>query len=222
MTYPINPTDGEQTNVNGVIYTYSAAIGAWVTAGGGGSLIAATDISATGNVVATGFLDIGGPMSGASLTTSGNITTAGINATDVTLSGSASLVGGITVNGTANIATMLVAGSIADTPIIPRVTSITSSSVVTIDADTTDQLFITNLATDVAIEPPGGTPVSGQKLTIRILDDGNSHNIAWDPIFVEIGTSLPLVTIPGKYVYVGMYYNTEEAAWDVVSVAQQN
>jgi hypothetical protein len=68
---------------------------------------------------------------------------------------------------------------------------------------------------------PTGTPVDGQKLTIRIIDDGNAQALTWNAIYTVIGTTLPVTTVANKYVYVGCIYNAQETAWDVVSVAQQ-
>jgi len=105
--------------------------------------------------------------------------------------------------------------------IIPRVVTVASSATPTPNGDTTDQYEITALAVAATIGAPTGTPVDGQKLTIRILDDGTPQTLAWNAIYEVIGTTLPTTTVANKYIYVGCIYNAQSSKWDVVSVASQ-
>ena len=54
MSFPINPTNGQTANINGVQYTYSSALTAWTVTSGGGSLTTATSIEASGNITSSG------------------------------------------------------------------------------------------------------------------------------------------------------------------------
>lgn len=67
MAFPTSPTNGQQTTVNGVIYTYSTALTAWTVTTSTGANISANNvtattsvnsvlISATGNVVGANIL----------------------------------------------------------------------------------------------------------------------------------------------------------------------
>lgn len=67
MAFPTSPTNGQQTTINGVIYTYSTALTAWTVATSTGANISANNvtattsinsvlISATGNVVGANIL----------------------------------------------------------------------------------------------------------------------------------------------------------------------
>lgn len=105
--------------------------------------------------------------------------------------------------------------------IIPRVVTVASSATPTPNGDTTDQYDITALAVAATIGAPTGTPVDGQKLTIRILDDGTPQTLAWNAIYEVIGTTLPTTTVANKYIYVGCIFNAQSSKWDVVSVASQ-
>lgn len=86
---------------------------------------------------------------------------------------------------------------------------------------TTAQYNVTALAVASNVDAPTGTPLDGQKLTIRILDDGTPRALTWNAIYEVIGTTLPTTTVANKYVYVGCIYNAQALKWDVVSVATQ-
>jgi hypothetical protein len=106
----------------------------------------------------------------------------------------------------------------------PRVESTNSVATLVINADTTDTEIITALATPLDIDPPSGTPKQGQRLVIRILDDGSARAISWDAGvggFRPIGVTLPLTTTISKYLYIGALYNATDDKWDVVAVNEE-
>jgi hypothetical protein len=105
-----------------------------------------------------------------------------------------------------------------------RSSSQTSTSTLAINSDIVDQVILTAQAASLSISAPTGTAVNGQKLTIRIKDNGTARAITWTTTaggFRVIGTTLPLTTVVSKVVYIGAVYNSDESFWDVVSVAQQ-
>ena len=109
----------------------------------------------------------------------------------------------------------------------PRVASTASTATLTINSDTTDQSVVTALSNAVlSINIPSGTPVNGQKLTVRIKDNGTSRTLVWTTsgtgAWREIGVLLPTVTTAGKVSYIGAVYNSDESFWDVVAVATQS
>jgi hypothetical protein len=105
-----------------------------------------------------------------------------------------------------------------------RSSTISSSSTITPTSDTSDQYTITALAVPATIASPTGTPVDGQKLTIRIEDNGVARALTWTTTsggYRIIGTTLPVTTVAGKTMYIGCIYNSNAVFWDVVSVAQE-
>ena len=102
-----------------------------------------------------------------------------------------------------------------------RVSTIASSATPTPNADTDDIYTVTALTTGATFGAPSGTPTEGQKLIIRIKDDGTSRSLAWNSIYRIIGTTLPIATAISKTLYVGCIYNNTDTKWDVVSVAQE-
>lgn len=105
----------------------------------------------------------------------------------------------------------------------PRTTTETSSATPTINTDNTDIHTITALAAAITSFTTNlsGTPVNGQKLTIRIKDNGTARAITWGASFVSRGATLPTTTVLGKYVYVGFIYNSTASVWDCVAVSQE-
>ena len=99
----------------------------------------------------------------------------------------------------------------------------TSASITPSSADS-DQYNITGLSEPATINPPSGTPINGQRLTIRIKDDGTARALTWVTTsggYRVIGTTLPNNTIATKTTYVGCIYNSTDLFWDVIAVATQ-
>lgn len=106
----------------------------------------------------------------------------------------------------------------------PRVTNITTWINFTPNSDTTDQFNVTALSNITTFNAPTGSPIDGQKLTIRIKDAGTSMGISWNTGvggYRVIGVALPIITTPLKVIYVGCIYNDQDNYWDVVSVTEQ-
>ena len=103
-------------------------------------------------------------------------------------------------------------------PLIPRVDTITSSGTPTPNVDTTDHYTVTALAVTATFGAPSGTPNDGQKLIIRIKDNGTARVLAWDAIY-RAGTDVPLptTTVISKTMYLGFIYNSTDSKWDLVA-----
>jgi hypothetical protein len=103
----------------------------------------------------------------------------------------------------------------------PRVATATSSSTPTPNVGTTDLYELSALAVGATFGAPTGTPVDGQRLIIRIYDNGTSQSLAWNAIYnAGVTNILPTATTIGKYLYVGFMYNTAKTTWDMVGPAQ--
>jgi hypothetical protein len=105
----------------------------------------------------------------------------------------------------------------------PRVDAITSSATPSINTDSLDKFNITALATNITSMTTSlsGTPVDGQKLMIRIKDNGTPRSITWGASWRGIGVSLPIVTTASKTLYIGATYNSTDSIWDVIAVEQE-
>jgi hypothetical protein len=101
----------------------------------------------------------------------------------------------------------------------PRITSTTSSTTPTPNADTTDMYILTALAANATFGAPTGTPVQAQKLIIRIKDNGTARTLGWNAIYRAVGVALPTTTVISKTLYLGFIYNSTDTRWDLVATA---
>ena len=99
----------------------------------------------------------------------------------------------------------------------PINTSTASTATLTIDTDVNDFAVITAQSEALTIGAPRGTPVEGQKLIIRIKDDGSARAITFNAIFRAIGITLPTTTVSSKITYLGLVYNSTDTKWDVIA-----
>lgn len=97
--------------------------------------------------------------------------------------------------------------------------TVTSHATPSINTDTTDIFTITAQAEAITSMTTNltGTPVNGQKLIIRIKDDGTARAITWGASFASRGATLPTTTVLGKYHYIGLIYNSTATIWDCVA-----
>jgi hypothetical protein len=104
---------------------------------------------------------------------------------------------------------------------LPRIVSAASSATPTPNADTTDEFVLTALAAAAAFAAPTGTPADGQRLILRMKDNGTARALTWNAIYRAIGSALPTTTVLSKTMYVGLIYNAADTKWDCVSTAQE-
>jgi len=98
-----------------------------------------------------------------------------------------------------------------------RVTAVASTATLTPNADTTDIAAVTAQAAGLTIAAPTGTPVDGQRLTIRICDNGTTRALTWNAAYVEFAAGqLPVDTIANKTIYAIFWYNSSSMAWELV------
>ena len=96
-----------------------------------------------------------------------------------------------------------------------------SETTLTVDTNIYTQFALRSQAVNLTIAAPINGLNDGQKLTLRIKDNGVSKTISWNAVFVAIGTTLPLATVAGKYIYVGCIYDESAAKWHVVAVSEE-
>jgi hypothetical protein len=109
---------------------------------------------------------------------------------------------------------------------IPR-TGYVSGSTITIDASLYDNYVVTATGSTTVIQlntTNGYTPFDGQKLIIRLLDNGVARLLSWrfeTNHFRIVGIAPPQVTLVGSTVYVGVMYNQMATTWDILSAVIQ-
>lgn len=104
--------------------------------------------------------------------------------------------------------------------ITARVGTVASHATPTINTDDYDMFTITALATAITSMTTNlsGTPTSGQKLIIRIKDDGTARGITWGASFrASSDLALPTTTTLGKTMYTGFIWNSTDSKWDLIA-----
>ena len=64
--------------------------------------------------------------------------------------------------------------------------------------------------------------MQGQKLIIRIKDNGTARALTYGSEYRALGVALPTTTVINKTLYMGLIYNSTDTKWDLVAVAQEN
>jgi len=109
--------------------------------------------------------------------------------------------------------------------VTPRALTTGSNSIITPTGDNADQFILSGLAVAASIAVPSGIPTDGQRLMLRIKDDGTSRALTWTTSSggyrAMSGVSLPAATTAGKWTYIGCIWNAADSFWDVVGVITQ-
>lgn len=104
----------------------------------------------------------------------------------------------------------------------PRVLSATSYTTDTgtaLDVSVCDEFIVTAQAGNLKFNNPTGTPVEGQKLIIRIKDNGTARALTYDTQFrASPDLALPNTTVAGKWLYMGFKFNATDTKWDLLAV----
>jgi hypothetical protein len=203
-------------------------VGTVTSVGGTGTV---NGITLSGSVTSGGSLTLGGTLSGVDLTTQVTGTLPVGNGG----TGATTLTGVVIGNGTSAFTTVTaptgaIVGTtdtqtLTDKRINPRaVVASGTSGTLTPNGDTTDLYEAEGLTGAITLAQPSGTPVDGQRLMIRLKDDGTARGITWTTsagAFRAVGITLPTTTVISKVTYVGCVYNSTDSFWDAVATVTQ-
>ena len=103
---------------------------------------------------------------------------------------------------------------------IPSTQAVTSAATVT-PAATDDLVTITAQAVPITLANPAGSPSQGQKLIIRLKDNGTARGISYGTQYRAMGNALPTTTVSSKTTYFGLIFNSSDTKWDLVALAQE-
>ncbi len=106
-------------------------------------------------------------------------------------------------------------------PRIVSAASYTTDTGTSLSVATCDEFVITAQAGALKFNNPGGTPAQGEKIIIRIKDNGTAIALTYDTQYRAMGNTLPSTTVLSKTLYMGFIYNSDDTKWDLVAVAQE-
>jgi hypothetical protein len=101
-----------------------------------------------------------------------------------------------------------------------RVYSTTSLSTLTPDLANYNIFALTAQAASLYIANPT-IPLDGNKMIIRVKDDGTARAITYDTYYRGVVATLPAATAgSGKITYMGFIWNYAETKWDMIALVQ--
>lgn len=99
-------------------------------------------------------------------------------------------------------------------------TTVTSNATLTPQVgNNVNMLFVTAQAVAATVAAPNGTATNGDRLIIRIKDNGTDRALTFNAIYRAIGVTLPTTTTASKTLYLGCIYNSADTKWDVNALA---
>jgi hypothetical protein len=155
---------------------------------------------------------------GKTITIGGNLTTSGAYPLTITTTSTTS----VTAPTSGTLATLAGTETFTNKTITPRTGTAVSSATITINSDNYDVYTVTSQSVAATIAAPSGTPQNGQKLILRIKDNGTARALTW--ITTSTGfrfssdLAAPSTTILSKTLYVGAIWNSTDSYWDVIAI----
>jgi hypothetical protein len=101
-----------------------------------------------------------------------------------------------------------------------------------LNTETVEEYAFTALANALTISADAGPPTDGQKLTLRILNNGTGYVITFTggvskgyrPVgstLTASGSDWTYTLTASKTTYFGMIYNSNASRWDIVAISQE-
>lgn len=106
---------------------------------------------------------------------------------------------------------------------VTRAVTVASASTITPNIDQYDLVVVSALAENLTIANPSPitTLVEGQRLVIRVKDDGTSMDLSFGNKYRGLAAVLPAETTVDKTMYMGFIYNSTDDKWDLLAYANQ-
>lgn len=103
-------------------------------------------------------------------------------------------------------------------PTFTAIPTITTAATGNLTVTVTDTQFAERTGLDAATTiATTGTAINGQRLMIRLKDNGTSRALTWNAIFASGGPALPTSTTAGKWMHFGFIYNSTNTKWMLVA-----
>jgi len=110
----------------------------------------------------------------------------------------------------------------ATTNVVEEITTTASSATPAPTGGSLRNLFtVTALEEGATFAAPSGTAANGNRLVIRIKDNGTARSLAWNAIYRAMEFALPDTTVVDKTMYLGFIYNSADSKWDMVAINEE-
>jgi len=107
---------------------------------------------------------------------------------------------------------------ITNSRVDPRSITTTSTATLTPDVSVDDVFTVTAQAATITLANPTGTPVEGQKIIVRIKDNGTARSILYGTQYRgSTDLALPTTTTISRTIYLGFIYNSTDTKWDLLA-----
>ncbi len=109
--------------------------------------------------------------------------------------------------------------NITNARIVPRVQTQTAPGATpTINLNLYDQFNLLGLTTNITALFVGGTASDGQRITLRLRDNGTPRNLAFGSSYRVVGVTAPTATVANKLMYIEMIANVADSKIDIVDI----
>lgn len=122
----------------------------------------------------------------------------------------------------ANIVQTTATQTLSNKRVSPRIQQYTSTASFMVDASSFDMHQVNAQAEALTISQTGGSTVDGEKVIVRVKDNGTSRSITWGSGITPIGVTLPTATVADKWLYVGLIYSAAASAWHAIAVVVES
>lgn len=106
-------------------------------------------------------------------------------------------------------------------PRVVSAASYTTDTGTSLDFSTCDLFVVTAQAGALKFNNPSGTPVHGEKILIRVKDNGTARALTYDTQYRAIGITLPTTTVISKTTYILGIWNATDSKVDCLAVGQE-
>lgn len=99
--------------------------------------------------------------------------------------------------------------------VTPRISTTTSTATLTPNSDSFDVVAVSAQAAGLTINQPSGTPTDGQRLILRLRDNGTPRAITWNAAYSGYDDDLPTATVISSTMIYEFMWNAATSKWDL-------
>lgn len=125
-----------------------------------------------------------------------------------------------TITGLATVATSGDYNDLSNKPtfLAPRISTAASTATLTPDVNSYDIVAVSAQAQALTIAAPSGAPTDGQRVTIRLRDNGTARALTWNAAYSSWdGSAFPTTTVIGKTMIYEFVWNAGTSKWDLLA-----